>query len=337
MRNTDEIRQPQCSETNAATLELECTWFELVLHTALSPYFAEEEEEDFLQNPYAVSPLDLSNDPSPYAKTVRQYDLGFAERLVLILVLIPHLRPRQLDIFFINNKEINRGFTEFGGLNGAAHSGFLPTAETAAFLLAGDDMGIRFDLLHVFNRDHCFFRQNILRVEHQTAGEPFFSGALVLSSEYLKRFTLGGDHKPDYSIHFPAKRVETKLSWSDLVLAPEVLEEVENIRVWLEHHSIIMKEWGMECSLKPGFRSLFYGPPGTGKTLTASLLGQSVGAEVYRIDLSMVVSKYIGETEKNLANVFDQAENKNWILFFDEADARLSKSINTTTGTKAIQ
>jgi SpoVK/Ycf46/Vps4 family AAA+-type ATPase len=70
---------------------------------------------------------------------------------------------------------------------------------------------------------------------------------------------------------------------------------------------------------------LFYGPPGTGKTLTASLIGDTVGADVYRIDLSMVVSKYIGETEKNLANVFDQAESKNWILFFDEADALFGK------------
>ena len=70
---------------------------------------------------------------------------------------------------------------------------------------------------------------------------------------------------------------------------------------------------------------MFYGPPGTGKTLTASLLGKSAGLDVYRIDLSMVVSKFIGETEKNLANVFDQAENKNWILFFDEADALFGK------------
>ena len=73
---------------------------------------------------------------------------------------------------------------------------------------------------------------------------------------------------------------------------------------------------------------LFSGAPGTGKKTLASLIGQQSGKEVYRIDLSMVVSKYIGETEKNLSKVFDAAEDKNWILFFDEADALFGKRTN---------
>ena len=74
---------------------------------------------------------------------------------------------------------------------------------------------------------------------------------------------------------------------------------------------------------------LFYGSPGTGKTITACLLGKSTGRDVYKVDLSLVVSKYIGETEKNLAKVFDQAQNKGWILFFDEADALFGKRSET--------
>ncbi len=323
-------KESEEAKANAATLELECAWFEQVLHTAISLYFSQE-EQPAVQSVYEIAPPVLSDDPSPYARTVRRYNLGFSERLVLILALIPHLRPHCLDILYTANKDTERCFTEFGGLNGEAHNGFIPTAETTSFLLAGDDLGRRFELLRIFDRDHCFFRQNILRVEHSTANEPFFSGALIVSGEYLKRFTVGGGHKPDYSIHFPAKRVETLFSWTDLVLAPEVLEEVDNIRIWLEHHPVIMNDWGLGRSLKPGFRSLFYGPPGTGKTLTASLLGQSVGADVYRIDLSMVMSKFIGETEKNLAAVFDQAENKNWILFFDEADALFGKRTQTSS------
>lgn len=77
--------------------------------------------------------------------------------------------------------------------------------------------------------------------------------------------------------------------------------------------------------LKPGYRALFHGPSGTGKTLTASLLGKHTGRDVYRIDLSQVVSKFIGETEKNLARIFTKAEDRNWILFFDEADALFGK------------
>ena len=105
------------------------------------------------------------------------------------------------------------------------------------------------------------------------------------------------------------------------MLGPEVLDQIQHITAWLAHEARILDGWGLRRTLAPGYRALFYGPPGTGKTLTAALIGQQAGLDVYRIDLSMVVSKYIGETEKNLAGVFDQAAHRNWILFFDEADA----------------
>jgi SpoVK/Ycf46/Vps4 family AAA+-type ATPase len=146
-----------------------------------------------------------------------------------------------------------------------------------------------------------------------------------VSGEALELVTLGTRRKPDFSGSFPAKLVTTPLCWDDLVLDDAVLEEVQAIRTWILHGARLLDHWRLGKALKPGYRSLFFGPPGTGKTLTATLIGQSVGADVYRIDLSMVVSKYIGETEKNLANVFDQAQNRRWILFFDEADALFGK------------
>jgi SpoVK/Ycf46/Vps4 family AAA+-type ATPase len=84
----------------------------------------------------------------------------------------------------------------------------------------------------------------------------------------------------------------------------------------------------MKGKIKPGFRVLFFGPPGTGKTMTACLLGKYTGRDVFRIALSLVVSKYIGETEKNLSKLFDKAANKDWILFFDEADSIFGKRTN---------
>jgi hypothetical protein len=248
----------------------------------------------------------------------------------MLLALIPHIRPQVLDTFFIRNKNFDRTFTEFGGWRGNTHGGFLPTGETAAFILAGDDLNKRFDILRIFDPDHFFACNSILRLEGQGQNEPFFSGALVINTEYLNKFTSGVYHKPDYSMSFPAKLITTQLSWDDLVLPPEVFEELETISGWVRHANTLMRGWGLEKVIKPGYRSLFYGPSGTGKTLTACLIGNTVGADVYRIDLSMVVSKYIGETEKNLANVFDQAVNKNWILFFDEADALFGKRTQTT-------
>src|SRR6185436_18277436 len=110
----------------------------------------------------------------------------------------------------------------------------------------------------------------------------------------------------------------------DLVLHPNTFKHIREIENWLLYNDTLW-QWGIGKKLKPGYRALFHGPPGTGKTLTATLLGKYTGRPVFRIDLSRVVSKYIGETEKNLASLFDKAEHKDWILFFDEADALFGK------------
>lgn len=316
------------SRKNTISLENELTWFGRVLEARISLYF---EQACGFHAIDEITPPDLKKDDSEYAALVKECGMGFDERILLILALIPHIRPQALDTFFTQNKNFDRGFTEFGGWKGKAHGGFLPTCETASFILAGADLKKRFEVAALFQKDHYFTARDILRVAHEGDGEPFFSGVLKVSTEYLNRLTSGITHKPDYSIHFPAKRISTKLTWEDVVLAPAVLEEIGNIRTWLVHSKTIMEMWGMGKTVKPGYRALFYGPPGTGKTLTATLLGAAINVDVYRIDLSMVVSKYIGETEKNLASVFDQAENKNWILFFDEADALFGKRTQTSS------
>jgi len=318
------MKRPEMSsaELNAATLESEIDWFNRVLEAAIKLYFEQEREHDDIRE---ITPPDLAEDNSEYARLVKQHAMDFNERMVLVLAMIPHVRPQMLDLLFIRNKNLDRGYAEFGGWHGKYHGGFLPTGETAAFILAGQDLARRFEVIRLFESDHFLASAGILKIVRQTEDEPFLSGALMLSADTLSSCTSGTSHKPDYSITFPAKLITTKLGWDDLVLAPEVLAEIDVIKTWMQHSKTIMQDWGLEKSIKPGYRSLFYGPSGTGKTLTATLIGAELGVDVYRIDLSMVVSKYIGETEKNLANVFDQAQYKNWILFFDEADALFGK------------
>lgn len=130
---------------------------------------------------------------------------------------------------------------------------------------------------------------------------------------------------PPFSAGFPANRIETKMGWDDLVLPESIRTRIEEILHWIRYHQQLQDDAGIGSQLRAGYSALFYGPPGTGKTLTATLLGKSTGREVFRVDLSAVVSKYIGETEKNLAHVFDVAQDRNWILFFDEADALFGK------------
>ncbi len=309
-------------------LEREVTWFSQVCNARFDAYFKEDHAAPDLEA--RCPPPRLDGDPSPYAALVREHAMDFGERVVLMLAFMPHLRPQVLDLFLLHNAALQRGYSEIGGWRGKVHSGFLPTCETAAFLLAGADLAKRFEVAKLFKDEHFFTRSGMLQFDHHASGEPHFGSALILSNEYLQRLSDGEVHKPDFSASFPAKRMQTQLSWSDLVLNAEVMAEVDHIVTWLRQPAHILRSWGLDKSVKPGYRTLFYGPPGTGKTLTASLIGKAVGADVYRIDLSMVVSKYIGETEKNLANVFDQAQNKNWILFFDEADSLFGKRTQTS-------
>ena len=115
------------------------------------------------------------------------------------------------------------------------------------------------------------------------------------------------------------------MEWTDLFLNVTTRAQIEEIHHWIIHSDTVLGSWGMKKKIKPGYRALFYGPPGTGKTLTATLLGKHTGKDVFRVDLSRVVSKYIGETAQHLSRLFDKAEHKNWILFFDEADALYGK------------
>jgi SpoVK/Ycf46/Vps4 family AAA+-type ATPase len=148
---------------------------------------------------------------------------------------------------------------------------------------------------------------------------------LCVPDEVIAHLLLGKKLAPKFSKDFPAQLLTTTKTWDDLVLNEQTARHLQEIEVWLGFNHVLMNGWGLSRLIRPGFKALFHGAPGTGKSLTASLLGQRTGREVYRIDLSMIVSKYIGETEKNLARVFDRAENKNWILFFDEADALFGK------------
>lgn len=264
--------------------------------------------------------------------------LTFGEETVLQLALMPHISPETLDLFFLQNKDLDRPYTEFGGWRGSSHGGFLPTGQTALFLIGqlseinGESDGCEEDshslIIHLFSKEHWFYRNNILRLEYQGDGEPFLSGRLVVSEEVLAKI-YGRQYEPEYSTNFPAKKITTPLEWKDLVLPYNLREELDDIICWIENQHEIREKWKLEKIVKQGYRCLFYGPPGTGKTLTATLLGKQNNMDVYRVDLSMIVSKYIGETEKNLAKIFDKGEHQNWILFFDEADALFGQRTET--------
>jgi AAA+ superfamily predicted ATPase len=124
-----------------------------------------------------------------------------------------------------------------------------------------------------------------------------------------------------------ARKIIPHYSWNDIVLPEDAQQQLREVCAFVEHRHLVYDVWGLgkRLAMGKGLMSLFAGQSGTGKTMAADVMAGTLGLDLYKIDLSGVVSKYIGETEKNLASIFDEASTSNAILFFDEADALFGK------------
>jgi hypothetical protein len=123
------------------------------------------------------------------------------------------------------------------------------------------------------------------------------------------------------------RRLSPRARWEDLVLPPGQEDHLHEVVAHVRHRGRVMDTWGFDekLSLGKGVSVLFTGPPGTGKTMAAGVLAGELGLDLHHVDLSAVLSKYIGETEQHLAQLFDEAEASSAILFFDEADTLFGK------------
>lgn len=124
-----------------------------------------------------------------------------------------------------------------------------------------------------------------------------------------------------------ARRIEPTADWSDLILESEALSSVREVTARVRHRSFVLDQWDLRRGggRGEGITALFSGPSGTGKTLAAEVIAHELGVDLHTVDLATVVDKYIGETEKNLDRIFNEAEQVNTVLFFDEADALFGK------------
>ncbi|MEX1018378.1 MAG: AAA family ATPase [Litorilinea sp.] len=124
-----------------------------------------------------------------------------------------------------------------------------------------------------------------------------------------------------------ARKITPRYGWDDIILPNDQVEILRELVATVRGRSKVLEEWGLGRKLasSAAVTVLFAGPPGTGKTMSAEVIAKDLGLDLYKIDLSNMVSKYIGETEKNLEHVFTEAQSSNAILFFDEADAIFGK------------
>ncbi len=149
------------------------------------------------------------------------------------------------------------------------------------------------------------------------------AGRAVVATDVSEAIALGVAQQ----VAVLGNHVQDRQTWDDVVLPPDTMASIKEIVARVKHRHHVLDEWGFREKLGKGLglAALFAGPPGTGKTMIASLIARELGQDLYQIDLARIVSKWIGETEKNLSRVFDAAEGANVMLLFDEADAMFAK------------
>ncbi len=324
-----------------AALDAELEWLKYLIKWRLefiteTPNAGNFQETDLREVPLPELPenndyYDLVHEMRHYAGEEASYEREYGERCLMALCFAVHLNPYVFTPMTALESR-HPAHALFGDYKNPYCAAFQPSLETALFLLAHNDVALRQYFLQLFlDENHPLNRYRVV-IRLQEAEKSTIEALVApldLSEEWTSLLVMGRPFIPRFGPTFPAQQVKTGLEWEDLVLGSDTRFALEELNIWLKERGALYKHAQLNRKVKKGFRALFYGPSGTGKTLTAGLIGKEAGQPVFKVDLSVVISKYIGETEKNLARIFDRAENKNWILFFDEADALFGKRTQT--------
>ena len=270
---------------------------------------------------------DITEATDPYAQLVHKYQLDASDRLLLVAGLAPQVSPDLFNRRLINTeRNYHNQYAQMGGYVDKNYLKFIPTIATIIHLLGGSERGLSLRNQVRLRKASPLLKEQI--VEFQTSQRPdqpgdFMSMTVTVASEYVRYVLTGEAPQPDFGSDFPATLLRSNSNWDSLILAEPVMKKVHRLLRWMEYSPALLAD--NVDKINPSFPCLFYGPPGTGKTLTAKLIGHKFQKPVFRVNLPAIVSKWVGETEKNLAKLFDRAEGKDWILFFDEADAIFGK------------
>jgi hypothetical protein len=250
-----------------------------------------------------IPPLSRYRGDAPLAQVITAAGLTASEALVLVASIAPHV-----------DEKFDRLYAELTDRPGAAGL----SGEVARTLAARTVTG-RLEAAAQLGSGAPLLASGLLCLD--PAGD--LSGQLR-ADPALVRWVLGLPQEPiALSAEFPARPLATVHTLDDVVLPGPVRRRITDLADRIAHRDLVVDTWGFgrRHDNACGLIALFHGPPGTGKTMTAAALSRSTGLPAYLVDLSALVSKYIGETEKALARVFDRAVRERCLLVFDEADA----------------
>lgn len=309
---------------NLEVIAEEVEWLSRIIETRLALL---EGAEDVSLDALELSKLpDVRGSKAAYALVIDKLKLSYEERLLFILSFIPYYNPALLTKYFrAEQHTLQVKYPEVGGFIKGMSRQFVPTIQTFQFLLCGDDHQEATKNTLLLRAKSKLFTDGIVKeqsVHSMAEPENDHEEILTVSGEYIDHLRSSKVPRPKFGPTFPAQLVESNYDWDDVVFHEMTRQQFEPLMDWLRNQEVLSmrsNKWKVVAPI------LFYGSPGTGKSMTAQLIGKTLGRDVFRVDLSMIVSKYVGETEKNLAHLFNKAENKDWVLFFDEADGLFAK------------
>lgn len=316
-----EVIQPifQANNVNHESLNEEMQWLQSLIEMRCKELFLEDDLALYIL--HEVPQPSKFDDESPYSITINSYALTTIDRVILALGIASAHYPSMLKTFVQIEESSNAFAIEAGGEYNKINRSFKPTFQTALFLLAGKDLALWSHYSAQLMNGSVLLKNDII---YNRSSTEFIHGKIELDTAYLNYFLSGQKPQLDHGSYFPGKLYQSDLTMDDIILEDHVREQIKPIG-----HYIKALENGFfktnKHNFKPGFIALFYGAPGTGKTMLAGILANTYGIDMYHVDLSQVVSKYIGETEKNLEVLFNRLQGKNCMLFFDEADALFGK------------
>ena len=260
---------------------------------------------------------------SPFGKLIIEHGFSEEESMLLCLTLSATFAPELLDLLSAAAKDSYMA-SSTGGFFTRGLPIFCPTVRTAVFLLAGCDLEKRAKYASYFHNRQSIFTSGIVLANPQSPFSVFLDHQLVFSDQFLGTILQGELPRLDADSGFPVRRGKGKHLLADVVLNDKTQLQISKLRLFAKN---MKKLWEIntEGKVRSNFISIFSGDPGTGKSHAAEAVGNEFGLPVYKVNFAQIVSKYIGETEKNLEKVFDRFDKQPSILFFDEAESIFSK------------
>ena len=252
--------------------------------------------------------------------------------------------PESEDGPVIDTRQAERSYTA-GRIASQYPMVFWLSPEKDSALNGIDAEALTTELPMLTANERSLFWKSFISADEKTvmscANRYILTPAGIKSSAGLARVLAGSENSPLSDRHLAeavrqnnvnrlggyAKRINAVFTWDDLVVGDEQKRRMRMICDQVRYRNVVNEDWGFAkgSPYGRGLCALFYGSPGTGKTMAAQVMANELGLELYRIDLSQLTSKYIGETQKNVSRLFDRAKNLNAMLFFDEADAMFAK------------